>query len=56
MLRTFNMGVGLIVICAPDREVELIDALKSAGEPGAVRIGEIRAGGEGVVYAGDGDG
>ena len=56
MLRTFNMGVGLIVVCAQDREVKLIDALKSAGELGAVRIGEIRAGGEGVVYAGDGNG
>jgi len=56
MLRTFNMGVGLIVVCAPDREVELIDGLNSAGERGAVRIGEIRAGGEGVVYAGDVDG
>jgi hypothetical protein len=29
----------------------LINALAGAGEPDAVRIGEIRAGGEGVVYA-----
>jgi phosphoribosylformylglycinamidine cyclo-ligase len=50
MLRTFNMGLGLILACAPDRERELIDALAGAGEPDAVRIGEIRAGGEGVVY------
>jgi phosphoribosylformylglycinamidine cyclo-ligase len=50
MLRTFNMGIGLILACAPDRERELIAALAGAGEPGAVRIGEIRAGGEGVVY------
>jgi phosphoribosylformylglycinamidine cyclo-ligase len=50
MLRTFNMGIGLIVACAPDRERELIAAFAGAGEPGAVRIGEIRAGGEGVVY------
>ena len=50
MLRTFNMGIGLILVCAPDREPELIDAVASAGEPGAVRIGEIRAGGGGVVY------
>ena len=50
MLRTFNMGIGLILACAPDREHELIDAMASAGEPGAVRIGEIRAGGGGVVY------
>jgi phosphoribosylformylglycinamidine cyclo-ligase len=51
MLRTFNMGIGLILACAPDRERELIDAAASAGEAGAVRIGELRAGGEGVVYA-----
>ncbi len=50
MLRTFNMGIGLIIACAPDRERELIDAVAGAGEPRAVRIGEIRAGGEGVVY------
>jgi phosphoribosylformylglycinamidine cyclo-ligase len=50
MLRTFNMGIGLIVACARDREAELVAALGSAGEPGAARIGEIRAGGEGVVY------
>jgi phosphoribosylformylglycinamidine cyclo-ligase len=50
MLRTFNMGIGLIIACAPDRERELIDALAGTGEPDAVRIGQIRAGGEGVVY------
>jgi phosphoribosylformylglycinamidine cyclo-ligase len=50
MLRTFNMGVGLIVACAREREGELVAALENAGERGAVRIGEIRAGGEGVVY------
>ena len=27
MLRTFNMGIGLIIACAPDRERELIDGL-----------------------------
>jgi phosphoribosylformylglycinamidine cyclo-ligase len=50
MLRTFNMGIGLILACAPDRERELFDALAGTGEPDAVRVGEIRAGGEGVVY------
>ena len=39
MLRTFNMGIGLIIACAPDRERELIDALAGTGEPDAVRIG-----------------
>jgi phosphoribosylformylglycinamidine cyclo-ligase len=56
MLRTFNMGIGLIIACAPGRDTELLEALNSAGEVGAVRIGEIHAGGEGVVYAGDLDG
>jgi phosphoribosylformylglycinamidine cyclo-ligase len=51
MLRTFNMGIGLILACAPDRERELTSALVGAGEPRAVCIGEIRAGGEGVAYA-----
>jgi phosphoribosylformylglycinamidine cyclo-ligase len=50
MLRTFNMGIGLIIACAPDRERELIGTLAGTGEPSAVRIGEIRSGGEGVVY------
>jgi phosphoribosylformylglycinamidine cyclo-ligase len=50
MMRTFNMGIGLILACAPDRERELIDALGRAGEPDAAAIGEIGAGGEGVVY------
>jgi phosphoribosylformylglycinamidine cyclo-ligase len=51
MFRTFNMGIGLILACSPDREGELIAALAQAGETDAVRIGDIRAGGEGVVYA-----
>jgi phosphoribosylformylglycinamidine cyclo-ligase len=50
MLRTFNMGIGLIIACAPERELELIEGLARAGEPEAVRIGQVRAGGEGVVY------
>jgi phosphoribosylformylglycinamidine cyclo-ligase len=50
MFRTFNMGIGLILACRRDQEAELLRALASGGEPGAVRIGEIRAGGEGVIY------
>jgi phosphoribosylformylglycinamidine cyclo-ligase len=50
MLRTFNMGVGLIVACAARDEARLLSLLRSAGESGAVKIGEIRGGGEGVVY------
>jgi phosphoribosylformylglycinamidine cyclo-ligase len=50
MLRTFNMGLGLILACAPDNERPLLERLAASGETGAVRIGEIRAGGEGVSY------
>jgi phosphoribosylformylglycinamidine cyclo-ligase len=51
MMRTFNMGIGLIIACARDRSSEVANALAAAGERGVVRIGEIRAGGEGVAYA-----
>jgi phosphoribosylformylglycinamidine cyclo-ligase len=50
MLRTFNMGVGLIVACAADDEAVVLRALSDAGEPNAIRIGEIRAGQPGVEY------
>jgi phosphoribosylformylglycinamidine cyclo-ligase len=42
MLRTFNMGIGLILVCARSDEQRLLDALRAAGEPSAVRIGDIR--------------
>ena len=51
MLRTFNMGIGLIVACEAGREDDIRRALATAGETGAVVIGDVRAGGEGVVYA-----
>jgi phosphoribosylformylglycinamidine cyclo-ligase len=51
MYRTFNMGIGLIIACTRDAAAAVIDGLAAAGEPNAVRIGEIRAGGEGVQYA-----
>ena len=52
MLRTFNMGIGLIVICSAADERRLLDLLAHQGEPAARRIGEIRSGGSGVQYAG----
>jgi phosphoribosylformylglycinamidine cyclo-ligase len=51
MFRTFNMGIGLIVVCAARDEQRLLSRLREAGEPGAVRIGNVRAGGRGVEYA-----
>jgi len=50
MLRTFNMGIGLILACAPDEADALRDALRAAGEAGARVIGRVAAGGEGVRY------
>jgi phosphoribosylformylglycinamidine cyclo-ligase len=50
MLRTFNMGIGLIVACAPEAADGILKALADAGEEGAVRLGEIGSGGEGVRY------
>ena len=50
MLRTFNMGVGLIIACAADAAEGVKRALADAGEHGARIIGEIRAGGDGVRY------
>jgi phosphoribosylformylglycinamidine cyclo-ligase len=51
MYRTFNMGIGLIVVCAASDERRVIELLAAGGETGATRIGEIRSGGAGVVYA-----
>jgi phosphoribosylaminoimidazole (AIR) synthetase len=50
MLRTFNMGIGLIVISARNDADTVIGTLAGAGEPGARRIGEIQDG-AGVRYA-----
>jgi phosphoribosylformylglycinamidine cyclo-ligase len=49
MLRTFNMGIGLIVICDPTDADAVMDMLAGAGEPGAMRIGGIQDG-VGVRY------
>ena len=41
MLRTFNMGLGLILVVAPGDADEAIGALRGAGEPDARVIGDI---------------
>jgi phosphoribosylformylglycinamidine cyclo-ligase len=43
MLRTFNMGVGLILVVSPADQERVLAALSSAGEPGARVIGAIAA-------------
>jgi phosphoribosylformylglycinamidine cyclo-ligase len=50
MLRTFNMGIGLIVVAAEKNAASVLEALEDGGEREARRIGRIAAGGEGVRY------
>jgi phosphoribosylformylglycinamidine cyclo-ligase len=50
MLRTFNMGIGLILACAESDADGVLGSLRASGETGAVRIGAIRTGGAGVQY------
>jgi phosphoribosylformylglycinamidine cyclo-ligase len=51
MLRTFNMGIGLILVVAPDDAESVLRDLRAAGEQGAVVIGRVEAGIAGVRYA-----
>ena len=44
MMRTFNMGIGLIAVTAPDRSEQLIDELAARGGRNARVIGEVVAG------------
>ncbi|EEX10682.1 phosphoribosylformylglycinamidine cyclo-ligase [Ruegeria lacuscaerulensis ITI-1157] len=50
MLKTFNCGIGMIVVCAADRADDLTALLSDAGETVA-RIGAVTEG-AGVSYAG----
>ena len=44
MFRAFNMGIGLILVCAPAETEQIIDTLARNGEPHAVRIGLVVSG------------
>ncbi len=50
MLRTFNMGIGLIVACEEAQADRLVSDLARAGEPAAMRIGRVVAGSRNVEY------
>ena len=52
MYRTFNMGIGLVLVCARDDAHAVLAKLITCGEVGAALIGEIRPGSRGVDYAG----
>ncbi len=49
MLRTFNCGVGLVLVVAPDAEAPVRAALAGAGEPAVLALGEV------VPLSGDGE-
>ncbi len=49
LLRTFNMGIGLILACASADVASVLESLAAQGER-AVGIGEVRAGDGGVRY------
>jgi phosphoribosylformylglycinamidine cyclo-ligase len=51
MLRTFNMGIGLIIACAEGEHRHVADLLRSAGEQ-PVAIGRVVAGDRDVRYVG----
>ena len=50
LLKTFNCGIGMILVVAADRAAALTDLLREAGET-VVRLGQITQG-EGVLYHG----
>jgi phosphoribosylformylglycinamidine cyclo-ligase len=50
MFRTFNMGIGMVAIVAPDDEAGLVGRLAALGQP-CWSIGEIVPGDRAVLYA-----
>lgn len=52
MLRTFNMGIGLVIACRESDATTVLEALAEAGEREACTVGRVVAGAGGVSYAG----
>jgi phosphoribosylformylglycinamidine cyclo-ligase len=50
MLRAFNMGVGLVIVCPPGDVERVINTIATLGEPNAARIGSVVAGEREVRY------
>jgi phosphoribosylformylglycinamidine cyclo-ligase len=50
MFRAFNMGVGLVIVCAARDAQRIFNMLSMAGEPNAFRLGFIVAGARSVRY------
>ncbi len=51
MRRTFNLGVGMVLVAEADRAEEILGVLKHSGEAPFV-VGELREGDRGVEYEG----
>jgi len=43
MFRTFNMGIGMVIVAAPEAALDIVEALKARGEDAAL-IGEVMRG------------
>ena len=50
MFRAFNMGVGLVIVCAPGEVERVIEMLTRSGQPDAFRLGAVVAGERLVRY------
>ena len=50
MVRTFNMGIGLIIACEDTDADRVVSDLAKAGERAAIRIGHVVAGSRNVEY------
>jgi phosphoribosylformylglycinamidine cyclo-ligase len=50
MFRAFNMGIGLVLVCAASETDRIINTLVRNGEPRAVRIGFVVSGSREVIY------
>jgi phosphoribosylformylglycinamidine cyclo-ligase len=50
MFRAFNMGIGLVVVCAAADAERVIESASRAGEPKAVRIGVVVSSDRSVTY------
>jgi phosphoribosylformylglycinamidine cyclo-ligase len=49
MLRTFNCGIGLVIIVSSDTAAQAQQMLEASGET-VYRLGEVQAGGQGIVF------
>ena len=52
MYRTFNMGIGLVLVCADADAPVVLDQLRDAGEPNTHVIGRVVKGDKSVRYPG----